>query len=194
MSSDLAAIAMARPVLGAPRSNSASAPAHHQYACLRCRSRRVKCDKILSGCANCNSHRTQCLYSARRPRKAQKSSPPPGIKRQILPRSPSPRSFNSFDHGDLRLGNQDSYDYVSRAAEPSDDEEDAVIHRELRDTVLEARGSDSGSLLIGPQGECKYVNKEKAKQVNFYHCVTARPMTRLISIPDCLPPSSSFIR
>jgi hypothetical protein len=57
----------------------------HQYACITCRSRKVKCDRVITGCAECRRAKIQCVYSPRRSRKSQKTRQLIGGVRQLLP-------------------------------------------------------------------------------------------------------------
>lgn len=156
---------MSRPAHSAPQPQPAAGPALHQYACLRCRSRRVKCDKILSGCANCASHSAQCVYSARRPRKSQKqSAQEPAIPRPLLPAA----QFPSLSPADVDSITHDAEsDHGSKGSEQSDYEDDALIPREFRDVAFEIKDSCQGRLVADAHGRSRYVNSDKVKQVRF---------------------------
>ena len=146
---------------------------HHPYACGRCRLRRVKCDKVKSGCTNCTEARAQCTYSARRPRKtqAQKAS------------GPSPAADTTTKNAmsevgpDLRLGSSDE----SRV---DGDEDDVVVPRELRDTKFESRysakNSDYGRLFVA-QGKSRYIDSGKADQVKSIPLLPALSLSHLLS-------------
>jgi len=61
-----------QPSAVAPTSATGS-PGLYQYACITCRSRKVKCNRVITGCAECKKASVQCLYTPRRPRKSQKA-------------------------------------------------------------------------------------------------------------------------
>ncbi|PSN67376.1 hypothetical protein BS50DRAFT_390498 [Corynespora cassiicola Philippines] len=158
----------------------ANGPALHQYACLRCRARRVKCDKTLSGCANCAGHEAQCIYSARRPRKPQKAhQDQQAAQRTLLPSLVNPSSIHSTvtSRADS-LGSELVSDHHSGTSEQSDDDdEDAFLLRELRDTGFQPREDATktslGRLLVGPNGESHYIDGEKIQQVAYLETVLA---------------------
>lgn len=140
----------------------------HQYACLRCRSRRVRCDRHLSGCSNCASHGTQCCYSERRPRKSRSQLIRPDAPKQLQPAPSSllPAEPN-FEQADCRSGpsllsdrNWEDYDA---------DEEDDILPREMRDMAFEAKNdntsSDRGILLVDTSGKSRYISGVKLKEV-----------------------------
>ncbi len=52
---------------------------------IRCRMRRVKCDKVLPACAHCIASGLQCTYLARRPRKSQKAQPDLIVRKPLRP-------------------------------------------------------------------------------------------------------------
>ena len=141
-------------------------------ACLHCRQRRVKCDKILIGCANCKRHGIQCVYSARRTRKSQKSYPETPLRRPLLP---VPQSQDiAQQHRADSLGSELVSDKgADTSEEPENDEdeeedEDAFIPRDLQNDSYESRtdatGSGRGRLTVGPNGTSHYMNSEKARQ------------------------------
>lgn len=141
----------------------------HQYACLRCRSRRVKCDKILSGCANCASHGQPCVYSARRPRKPQKASRDDAAPRALLPASVSP-----VTHPDIHADSIDtdaSVDYASRTSGQSDeddeDEQEGILPHEFRDAAYQVKSCTLGDdrLLVNSNGDSRFVDGDKVNQV-----------------------------
>ena len=125
------------PARSAGQPPSSSTPALHQYACLRCRSRRVKCDKILSGCSHCANHAAQCVYSARRPRKSNKASQHLIGQRSLLPASVLISTLVPDDRaseGAVRGSGSGP-----RGSELSGSEdEDTIILKELRDGLSEA--------------------------------------------------------
>ncbi len=57
----------------------------HQYACITCRSRKVKCNRVITGCAECKRAKIQCVYSPRRSRKNQKTQQLIGGVRPLAP-------------------------------------------------------------------------------------------------------------
>lgn len=57
----------------------------HQYACITCRSRKVKCNRVITGCAECRRANIQCVYSPRRSRKNQKTRQLIGGVRPLVP-------------------------------------------------------------------------------------------------------------
>lgn len=58
-----------------------------------------------------------------------------------------------------------------------DEEEDAILPRELRDTEFRAQYARSrqerGTLLVGPQGKSRYMNGDKAKKMSYLETVFA---------------------
>lgn len=127
----------------------------HQYACVRCRFRKIKCDKVTAGCAKCIGDGAQCTYSARRPRKSQKAYQESTIGKPLLP------AKRGAD--EMRAG------CISRLShETSDDDYEALIPQELSGPSFEAR-FDSKQLYQGrlfrAQGKSRYINSDKANQV-----------------------------
>ncbi|KAF2684158.1 hypothetical protein K458DRAFT_451950 [Lentithecium fluviatile CBS 122367] len=156
---------------------SSASPAIHQYACLRCRSRRVKCDKILTGCAHCASHGAQCMYSARRPRKSKTT----GLGQQqqrgqrcLLPASQSiaPSSISSVEPGSSLSSAEVASENEERIADQSaDDEEDTIILQELREGLFEASKDRDGGLVVGPPGNPKILDGEVRKQATYFDTI-----------------------
>lgn len=107
----------------APTQIATPLPVHHPCACARCRLRRVKCDKVITGCANCCEVRTQCVYSARRPRKTQTQKQ----QRALLPPEGSADDTVS----------QTSFKHIVESSDESrvnSDDDDVVVPRELQNT------------------------------------------------------------
>lgn len=140
---------------------SGGSPAFHKYACVRCRLRKVKCDKLLPKCANCNEARTQCAYSARRPRKNQKVHHDKTAQRPILPVE---QYLNDID----RQGSLSCIPGTHDASISSEEDEDVLIPREVRDSTFEAKFDSTqperGKLFVA-HGKSRYINSDKAFQV-----------------------------
>jgi hypothetical protein len=133
-------------------------PAIHQYACQRCRSRRVRCDKVLTGCAPCASHGAQCVYSARRPRRPNKNPVwNKGGQRSLLPTT---NKFRTLLSAEVVLEDEERLHEHSTS-----DSEDTIILRELRDGLYEASKDRDGGIVIGPPGDAEIVAGERRKQV-----------------------------
>ncbi|PVH97118.1 hypothetical protein DM02DRAFT_616722 [Periconia macrospinosa] len=147
----------------------------HQYACLRCRSRRVKCDKILSGCANCASHGQPCVYSARRPRKPQKANREDAAPRALLPAGVSPVNHPSINADSLDT--DAGLDYASRASGQSDeddeDEQEGILPHEFRNVAYQVKTCAHGGdrLLVNPNGDARFVDSEKVNQLKYFETV-----------------------
>ncbi|KAF2475444.1 uncharacterized protein BDR25DRAFT_301108 [Lindgomyces ingoldianus] len=140
---------------------AAQVPWLHQYACKRCRMRKVKCDKVLPACALCIESSVQCTYLARRPRNSQKVHPEPAPQRRLLP-----AERTAHDAREASPGPKHTLD--SRDESRSDDEDDLVIPREMRDSKFEARfdsGPEDHGRLFVAQGKSRYINSDKANQV-----------------------------
>jgi hypothetical protein len=139
-------------------------PARHQYACLRCRARRVRCDKILTGCAHCASHAAQCVYSARRPRKTNKP-----LQHQTGQRSPLPVSISSstLTSDDTGCGDTtDSSKLYSRASELTDPEDEQMfISKELRNGLDEASKVRDEGICITASGHDDLLDEVRCKEV-----------------------------
>ncbi|KAF2639740.1 hypothetical protein P280DRAFT_550431 [Massarina eburnea CBS 473.64] len=151
-----------------------ASPALHQYACLRCRSRRVKCDKMLIGCQNCASHGQQCVYSARRPRKPQKHAQEGATQRTLLPANASPLNHPSVGRADslgTDLLSDRASSRVSGQSDDDDEDEEAIMPHELRDATYEVKNADGGRLLIGPDGDSRFINSERVKQLAYFETV-----------------------
>ncbi|KAH7370419.1 fungal-specific transcription factor domain-containing protein [Rhexocercosporidium sp. MPI-PUGE-AT-0058] len=69
----------------------------HQYACVTCRSRKVKCNRVITGCAECKRAKIHCVYSPRRSRKNQKTQQ---LIRGVRPLAPVQ---SAADDGTTRL-------------------------------------------------------------------------------------------
>ena len=141
----------------APTQLAERLPAHHPYACARCRLRRVKCDKVITGCANCCEARAQCVYSARRPRKTQLQK----VQRPLPPLEGSADDTIS----------KASSKHIAESSDESrvnSDDDDVVVPRELQDTKFEGRSntkdSDHGRLFVA-QGRSRYIDSGKVDQV-----------------------------
>lgn len=129
-------------------------------ACVHCRQRRVKCDKILSGCVNCKRHAVQCVYSARRPRKSQKTSLDTTSPKTLLP------ALNTETKQD-----SSSKDVIPDEFESDDnaEEEDALIPRALRKQTYSPKCNTAEATqgrLTTDAGKSHYINNQKAKQVS----------------------------
>jgi hypothetical protein len=151
----------------------------HKYACFHCRQRRIKCDKILSGCENCKRYELQCLYSARRPRKTQKSHPEPTFTRPLrpVPQSQSSNRASSY-RGDEGRADSLGSDLTSNHSielsqdydnEEDEEEEDAMIPRSLRNRPNgrnnDTTTTDHGRLTVDSEGRSHYIDSEKNIQV-----------------------------
>lgn len=156
-----------------PQSRPITTPALHQYACLRCRARRVRCDKILTGCAHCAGHAVQCVYSARRPRKPNKAFQHQVGQRSLLPAASSHSSVTS---GDTVSGSATEMSGADvRDSEPSgSDEEDTIIMKELRDGLHEASKDEEGAVVIGGLEDNELFRRNRVKQVSQKMCLQAR--------------------
>lgn len=145
-------------------------PTLHQYACVGCRFRKVKCDKVTAGCAKCIGEGAQCTYSARRPRKSQKAHQESTFGRPLLP------AKRGAD--EMRAGCISRY-----ARETSDDDDEALIPQELGDSSFEAgfdsKQSDQGRLFRA-QDKSRYINSDKANQV------CARLLHQFVTSPDTM--------
>ncbi|KAF2730826.1 hypothetical protein EJ04DRAFT_555118 [Polyplosphaeria fusca] len=148
-----------------PDSIPKASPGHHQYACTRCRARRVKCDKIIPACAHCIGIGVPCVYSARRPRQAQKSH------REAAPQRPLVSSELQFCTDEPQ--NNISLDprtggIRSTAADilGDDGDDDAVIPGELTCSIYQERvdPNSRGRLLVASQ-KSRYINSDKADQI-----------------------------
>jgi len=143
---------------------------HHQYACVRCRSRKVKCDRVIAGCANCAGVGDKCIYSARRSRKGQKSHQVFTTTRPIFPSEAGTPGVQNVDSS-KRIGgicDGDNSTCVKEEQEQAGGEDDVIIPRELRDSSFEARldlrGTAHGRLFT-TQGKSRYIDSGKLKQV-----------------------------
>ena len=55
-----------------PRPSRENSPTLHQYSCVTCRARKVKCDRIINGCTGCKKAGVHCIYTPRRTQQSQK--------------------------------------------------------------------------------------------------------------------------
>ncbi|CAI6234133.1 unnamed protein product [Periconia digitata] len=152
---------------------------HHQYACLRCRSRRVKCDKTLTGCAHCAAHRQPCVYSARRPRKSHKSTKSSGTttaslaRKILLPANPA-SSLSCIPALERRSDSEETtvdgteWDSSGQALDDGEEEE-AVVPQDFRNSAYRVQTCTKGGdrLLIDSNGGCHFVGSEKVEQVMY---------------------------
>lgn len=174
----------------------ATTPAIHRYACLRCRSRRVKCDKILSGCANCAAHAAQCVYSARRPRKPHRLQQHCTVThRALLPNAThdqlsSGTSATSTGATTTTLSEGNPLETSYSGAE-SDDEDHDALPRELRDdAVPNARDhiTSSSALLSTANDGCdllNYLPSVEVMQVLWgYYCRHVDVMVKVLYKPS----------
>jgi hypothetical protein len=141
-----------------PHFQPSVSPASHQYACLRCRSRRVKCDKILTGCAPCASHGAQCVYSTRRPRKSNRTSQPQQKgKRSLLP---------ALEKSSILPTAEPALDNELRASAcNASDDEDTIVLRELREGLYEASKDRDGGIVVGPPGDAEIIGRVGGEKV-----------------------------
>lgn len=161
MHSQHVSLPISRQALGGAQPPTRS-PALHQYACIRCRLRKVKCNKVLSGCAHCLEAATQCTYSARRPRKVHKTHQEIVTQRPLLPAA---KGVNVASN-ERRDGSVSDPSDETRSDD--DEEDDLVIPREIRDSSFETRSGSmepgKGRLFVA-QGKSRYINSDKANQV-----------------------------
>lgn len=138
---------------------------HHQYACTRCRSRKVKCDKGHPTCIYCHEAGVPCIYLARRPRNSLKVPQDAGMKRPLLP---TPNDVPGL------------IDQLRDERQSDGEDVDVVIPREMRDSMFEARmtgrQSDQGRLFVA-QGKSRYINPDKARLVESLESVFATSNT-----------------
>lgn len=135
---------------------------HQQYACTKCRLRKVKCDRLLARCTNCTQIDAHCTYTARRPRKAVKTQYGEVPQKQLLPA------------GTEASRNRQSPGHVPQTPPDSELDEDAVIPCELRDPTFRATNdyaqSDDGRLFVA-KGKSRYINRHKTDQVSTVHFI-----------------------
>jgi len=143
-------------------------PGLHQYACIRCRARKVRCNRTIAGCANCAGVGAKCTYSARRPRKNLRSHQAVATPRPIVPSETTTlgiRNGRDFDHPDRVCDGSSSRCVEDEQAEAEDD---VLIPREVRDSLFEARYDSKPSTqgrLFTTQGKSRYINSIKVDQV-----------------------------
>lgn len=182
---------MSRPQLPEQRLGrrlQSSVAALHRYACVRCRSRRVKCDKLLSGCANCASHGQSCVYSARRPRKSQTNGQVSAAPRPLLPVSTPPlvrlvsraKSLDTNANGYHDQSTSPQYDLEN---EEEEEVEADLIPHEYRDADYQIKTCSEGGhrILINSDGNAHFVHSEKVKQVSMVGILLAHTLLTLCS-------------
>ena len=140
----------------------------HKYSCMTCRSRKVKCNKVINGCSNCNKAGISCVYSARQTRKTQQS-PRQSRVRPLAPtgaagdatvrpnRSSSITSENACESLESRKEDQVDDD-------DADIVDDILIPPEMRDPSFDSRQCDQGRLFVA-RGKSRFVDSRKAHQV-----------------------------
>ena len=151
----------------------------NKYSCVTCRSRKVKCNKIINGCINCTKAGIACVYSSRRTRKSYKAQQVPAI-RPLAPRekrvadarssrssSPeySPQSiFSPHGHG----SDDDDDDDDDEEEDEEEEEEDVLVPREIHDrkfrSISDSNQIDQGRLYVAP-GKSQYINGRKVNMV-----------------------------
>lgn len=141
---------------------AAGLPALHPYSCITCRSRKVKCNRVITGCSNCKKTSSQCIYLARRTQKNQKPEQAHALR--LL--APTGR------HDDTRSSINSEHDPESVASrdddKKDDDDGDLLIPREVHDSSFQSKfdfGKSNPGRLFVAQGKSRYIDSRKAAQV-----------------------------
>ncbi|OAF99373.1 uncharacterized protein CC84DRAFT_1210248 [Paraphaeosphaeria sporulosa] len=146
-------------------------PALHRYACIRCRQRKVKCDKTLTGCANCKRYEVECIFSARRPRKKQNPHSGTALSK---PGRPAPQDFSAEKNESFRAEDFGGDDSEEEEEEDEDYEDD---HRVIACWSVQnqpchwsgnAIETNQGRLITDAHGKSYFINSDKASQASYF--------------------------
>ncbi|ORX98826.1 hypothetical protein BCR34DRAFT_576908 [Clohesyomyces aquaticus] len=173
MSVHLAPHSILRPIPAAwPATKPALVATVHQYACLKCRFRRVKCDKVIPACAACAAAGVQCIYSPRKPRKSHKKQ---HVLAQIslLPvktESSGTETENSPEEHSWGLHREPDVDEETEVESLAI----AIVQemRKSRDGTASLLSEASQGTLIGEQSMLRYINSDKAKEVRISYLLS----------------------
>jgi hypothetical protein len=139
--------------------------AMRRYACIRCRLRKVKCDRSIAGCDNCVKFGVPCTFSPRRNAQKLHYDAEPRTRRELVPAVEETSTGQHFHN--IKLDKHlTTYDETE-----SDGDADIIMPREMRDNSFEKRcdsEKSSGRRLLVGQGKTRYVNGDKADQVCFF--------------------------
>ncbi|KIM96689.1 hypothetical protein OIDMADRAFT_32616 [Oidiodendron maius Zn] len=166
-------------------------PAPHQYSCLTCRSRKIKCDRAIVGCISCKKSHVPCVYASRRTQRSQKLQ-------QVVTRRPLAPAVAGHAEELVAAGTSSSVQYRHcRKRDPltpiscsndndnyggdeDDDCDDLLVPREMRDRFFQSRQdirqSDEGRLFVS-QGKSRYINRLKSNQVATFERVLSAQQT-----------------
>ncbi|KAF2724078.1 hypothetical protein K431DRAFT_263250 [Polychaeton citri CBS 116435] len=128
----------------------------HQYACARCRNRKVKCDHSLAGCSNCRAAGAQCIYLARRARKK-------AIAHPVIPLLPAASAAKTSKDTPSTQASQE--DHLVHHGGHDTDEGDVLIPYEANDLTFESRFDSSNGRLFVSRGRSRYVGARKADEI-----------------------------
>lgn len=131
----------------------------HRYACVNCRSKKIKCDNVLSGCANCHKAQVSCSYSARRSRK------PRQVQRPVIrPLQPADPVLRPTSNGDSASGHTSLLGLLKNDANGTSSPLPSEIFGFPPQSLPGRKRAEHGSLYVA-RGKSLYMDRRKANQV-----------------------------